>query len=193
MRIRWPLYALAMTPRQMGARVESDSSGGRTAACRGSLSLSLISCCQWILRSSTKLVSHSCERLSPFDSQLPLAFDPRPSFLLRLRSMADDDDSFNDGIDDDAGVQSDDSFNDDVDEDQTMRKSSGGAVGQSKLAADVSAARQGEYVIMDEEQLRQAIDVVTKDVSTVMHIPAHLSSMLLRTHKSDAAQTEASA
>jgi hypothetical protein len=41
-----------------------------------------------------------------------------------------------------------------------------------------------EYSILDESELRRSMDALTKDVATVLHVPQHLASMLLRTHKS---------
>jgi hypothetical protein len=37
-------------------------------------------------------------------------------------------------------------------------------------------------VILNEQELRAAMDALTKDVATVLHVPSPLASMLLRTH-----------
>lgn len=45
-----------------------------------------------------------------------------------------------------------------------------------------SSTHQGDYVILDENDLRLAMQSLTRDVATVLHVPDHLASMLLRTH-----------
>ena len=42
---------------------------------------------------------------------------------------------------------------------------------------------QGDYTIQDETELRSAMEALTKDVASVLHVPPHLASFLLRTHK----------
>jgi len=104
------------------------------------------------------------------------------------------DDSFNGNLSDDSFNDGDDVGQDGMDEAEFGVEASAAAAASSSSSSSAAAVpsvayqlwgKPGEYVVEGENDLRRSMLGLTREVASLLDVPMHLASMLLRTHSWD--------